>query len=67
MKTVKLKLCNAVTLANPQAPLGKTPSGAIIFEITNVPTSVSAQDIRHQYRCFNGAWSGRKLSFPYAT
>ena len=66
MKTVKLKLSTAVTLADQLAPLGVTPSGAVVFEITGVPDSVSIQEVRKKYHGFCGAWNGRVLSFSYA-
>ena len=66
MKTVKLKLCNSVTLADTRAPLGITPSGAVNFEVVNVPDSVSMQQVCREYQGFIGAWNGRKLSFEYA-
>lgn len=58
MKTVKLKAGNAITLAHPQADLGKTPSGAIVFEITNVPDSVTLAQVAQRYTSFAGCYFG---------
>jgi hypothetical protein len=53
MKVVKLKAGISITLADQQAPLGRTPSGAVIFPIYNVPDSVSLHQVwkRYRYHC----------------
>jgi hypothetical protein len=55
MRNVKLKAGTTITLASQLAPLGKTGSGATIFEVTNVPDEISNYQVWHQYRnCFAG-------------
>lgn len=59
MKTVKLKASNSITLAHAGAALGQTPSGAIIFEVTEVPDNVSHAQVRLKYSNYAGVWVGR--------
>lgn len=66
MRTVKLKWANGLTLAHPYAPLGITPSGAAVFEVTNVPGSVSNTQLCLKYRGYLLPIMGKGLSVEYA-
>lgn len=66
MRTVKLKWANGLTLAHPYAPLGVTPSGAAVFEVTNVPDTVSNTQLCLKYRGFLFSIMGKELSVEYA-
>ncbi|MBW4514505.1 MAG: hypothetical protein KME11_04710 [Timaviella obliquedivisa GSE-PSE-MK23-08B] len=44
-RNVKLKAGIAITIADQNAPLGVTPSGAVIFEVRNVPDTVIIQQV----------------------
>lgn len=48
---MKLKIgrTGAVTPAHPGAPLGKTPTGAWIVEVANVPAGTTAAEVVHRY------------------
>lgn len=59
MKTLKLKIGNGCTLAHPMADLGPTTSGAIVFEVTDIPDEVAAAKVIREYRGFIGVWLGR--------
>lgn len=56
MRTVKIKIATGVTLAHPGAKLGGTPSGAVIFQVTDVPGDVTLEDVIRKSRCFTGVW-----------
>lgn len=58
MKTVKLKFWNGCTLAHPMAALGRTSSGAIVFEVVGVPDEVPAAKVVREYQGFIGIWRG---------
>lgn len=58
MKTVKLKAANAITLAHPQAELGRTPSGAIVFEVRGIPDHVTLAQVAQRYTSFAGCYYG---------
>ncbi len=54
MKTVKLKACNGITLVNSSFPLGQTPSGTIVFEVSEVFDDISLAKVRLQYSNYIG-------------
>jgi hypothetical protein len=63
MKTVKLKACNGITIANQNALTGKTPSGAIIFEVKNVPDTVSIQEVYLKFKNTTFGYLGLNLDW----
>lgn len=65
MRTIKLKIFNGLTLAHPQAPLGKTPSGAAIYEVTNVPDGITNVQVVLHYRGYWKPIFNKGLSVQY--
>jgi hypothetical protein len=54
-----LKAGTAITMANQLAPLGRTPSGAMIFEIAQVPDDVSDSQVWFEYRYYALGYLGK--------
>ena len=58
MKAVKLKIGNGCTLSHPMATLGRTPSGAVVFEVVGVPDDVATAKVIREYQGAIGIWFG---------
>ncbi len=58
MRTIKLKFANGCTLANQSAKVGKTPSGAVIVAVRNIPDEVDNATVLRAYAGYFGGWQG---------